>query len=383
MKIRDIELIGLEYGVPEAQAYGASRAMMSKRQTPLFLLHTEEGVSGVGEALTSPLLARANLEFLKPHFIGTDIHDRDATWSRLLNRFYHLGLQNPLIATYSGVNVAMLDALGKGLKLPVHKLLGGKARSKLTAYASNGYVTRNPQADLEGQLEKLKGQGYKGLKIKIGLGPDADEARCAAVRRILGNDMVLMVDVNGNYTAELALASMRRIDSHGIHWYEEPLPPQDYKGYAHLRSKGTIPVAAGESHHTAHDFLRLLESGCIDIAQPDVCSVGGLDEARRIADLCRLFNIRIAPHVWGSGVGLAAAIHFAASIPPYPHADPQLESAGVPFWLEYDVSNVALRDGILTRPFAVVEGMIEVPDAPGLGIELDPEGIERYRMAAV
>lgn len=224
MKIRDIEIIGLEYCVPEDKVYGASRAMMSKRQTPLFLLHTEDGITGVGEALTSPLLARANLEFLKPHFIGTDIHDRDATWSRLLNRFYHLGLQNPLIATYSGVNVAMPDALGKGLGLPVHKLIGGKARNKLTAYASNGYVTRNPQADLEAQLEKLKDQGYKCTKIKIGLNPASDEARCAAVRRIMGDDMVLMVDVNGNYTAELMLESMRRIDFYGIHWYEKPLP---------------------------------------------------------------------------------------------------------------------------------------------------------------
>lgn len=377
MKIRDIELFGIEHVVGEERAYGASRAILARRQTTLVRIRTADGIEGWGEALSSPVLMRANFELLKPQFLGADIHDRDVIFTRMLNRSYHLGLQNPLMAAYSGLNVAMLDALGKRYGVPACRLIGGMARRRLMAYASDGYITRNPQADLEASLEYISTLGLHAVKIKVGLGAASDEARVAAVRRILGNDIILMVDANGNYTVDMALESMRRIAPYNIHWYEEPLPPQDYRGYALLRSRAPMSVAAGESHHLAFDFQRLLEGGCIDVAQPDVCTVGGLDESRRIADLCRLHNIRVAPHIWGSGVGLAAGIQFAAALPPHPHS----EFAPVPTFVEYDVGDNPMRDGVLKTPLRPKDGWFDVGDTPGLGIEVDMAVVEKMRCA--
>lgn len=378
MKISEIDLFPIEHVVPPEKAYGASRAIMSRRQTVLVRLRTDEGIEGWGEALSAPVLVRANFELLRPQFLGTDIHDRDVIFTRMLNRSYHLGLQNPLIASYSGLNVAMLDALGKKYGVPACRLIGGLSKPKLMAYASDGYITRNPQPDLEASLEYIRTLNLPAIKIKVGLGPKVDVERVKAVRRILGDDIILMVDANGNYTFDLAMESMRRIEPYNIHWYEEPLPPQDYRGYALLRQRGMMSVAGGESHHMAFDFLRLLEGGCIDVAQPDVCTVGGLDESRRIADLCRLHNVRVAPHIWGSGLGLATGIQFAASLPPHPHS----EFEPVPTFVEYDVGDNRMRDGILKKPLRPnKDGWFEVGEAPGLGIEVDMAAVERMRCA--
>ena len=378
MKIRTVEAFGLEYRLAEDRAYGSARGLQSRRITTLVRIRTEDGIEGIGEAQAPPLLVRANLELLKPVFLQTDILDRDITFTRLLNRAYHLGLQGPLITAYSGLNIAMLDALGKGLGLPVCKLIGGMARREVAAYATGAYITRKPEADLDPQLETIRALGVSGAKIKIGLGADSDVSRVAAARRVLGDQIVLMVDANGNYTPDQALQSMNRISSYGIHWYEEPLPPQDYRGYAYLRTRAPMAISAGEAHYMAFDFQRLLEGGCIDVAQPTVTSCGGLDEARRIADLCRLYNVRVVPAAWGSGVGLAAAVQFAAALPPHPHS----EFEPVPSFVEYDVGENPLRDAVLTQPLVLREGAFAVSDSPGLGIVLDEEALRRYAVDA-
>jgi D-galactarolactone cycloisomerase len=373
MKIRFIEAIGLDYPLAADKAYGSARGLAPRRTTTLVRIRTEDGIEGIGEAQALPGLVRANLEVLKPAFIGTDIYDRDASFARLTNRLYHLSLTGPLIAAYSGLNIAMLDALGKSLGVPVCKLIGGMARSQVVAYATGAYNTRQPEADLAPQLEVIRRGGFLAAKIKIGLGIESDEARVREARRTLGDKMVLMVDSNGNYTADLALASMQGIAPYGIHWYEEPLPPQDFRGYAHLHARAPMAISAGEAHYTAFDFQRLIEAG-VDILQPTVASCGGLDEARRIADLCRLHNRRIVPAVWGSGVGLAAAVQFAASVAPHPHSD----SAPVPAYVEYDVGDNPLRDAILQNPIVIRDGSIAVSAAPGLGITLDEDAVKRY-----
>jgi D-galactarolactone cycloisomerase len=373
MKIKSIEAIGLAYELRPDRVYGSSVGIHPRRQVTLVRLRTEDGIEGIGDARAPAGLVRANLEILKGAFIGTDIHDREVVFTRLLNRLYHLGLQGPLIVAYSGLNIAMLDALGKGLKLPVCKLIGGQARREVTAYATGGHLTKR-ESDLEPQMEAIREMGVAGAKIKIGLGPESDAQRVATARKVLGDRMFLAVDPNANYTADVALDSMRRMEAHRIAWYEEPLKPHDYKGYAYLRSRAPMPVATGEAHHMVHDFQRLLDGGCIDIAQPAVCACGGLDEARKIADLCRMNSTRIVPAAWSSGVGLVAALHFAASIPPYPHA----EFEPTPQLLEYDVGENPLRDDILENPLRIVNGKIAVPDGPGLGLRLNEEAVRRY-----
>jgi D-galactarolactone cycloisomerase len=172
------------------------------------------------------------------------------------------------------------------------------------------------------------------------------------------------------------LECARAIAPFDIHWIEEPLPPADLRGYAELRARSPIPIAAGEAHHTIRDFHALIDGRCLDIVQPSIPAVGGLTEARRIATLALAANLRVTPHAWGGAVGLATACHFIASLPASPHTD----HPPYPQMLEYDMSDNALRTALLKKPLALQNGHVLLPDGPGLGIELDPATVERYRV---
>ena len=263
------------------------------------------------------------------------------------------------------------------LSLPVVKLLGGPARDRLPIYASGGYFTEKPEKELPEQLERLRVSGVKRAKIKISAGPQCDRERVSIARKVLGDDTGIIVDANGNYTYDEALESMRRIADYGIESYEEPLPPLNFDGYAALRARAPIPIATGEALYTAWDFKRLLDLCAVDIVQPDLSMCGGLRAGREIALLARLHHVRLSPHVWGAGVGLAAACHFVASLPDYPHSRNIVQ----PPLIEYDVGDNALRDTIFKEPIAVENGACVLPNRPGLGVELDPLAVRRFSEA--
>ncbi len=168
----------------------------------------------------------------------------------------------------------------------------------------------------------------------------------------------------------------RAIEPFGIHWIEEPLPPGDFRGYAELRARSPIALAAGEAHHTVRDFRALIDGRCIDIVQPSIPGVGGITEAKRIVALAHAQNLRVAPHVWGGAVGLATACHFLAALPATPHT----EHPPHPSMLEYDMSDNELRTKLLKTPLRLEDGHVLLPDGPGLGIELDWDAVERYRV---
>ena len=225
-------------------------------------------------------------------------------------------------------------------------------------------------------LAEAASHPYAGAKIKIGRGVRNDVERVRQARQALGPDKLLMVDINGAYTADVALECARAIEPFGIHWIEEPLPPGDLLGYAELRARSPIPLAAGEAHHTVRDFRALIDGRCVDIVQPSIPTVGGLTEARRIATLAHARNLRVAPHVWGGAVGLATACHFIAALPATPHTD----HPPYPLMLEYDMSDNALRTQLLKAPLKLEAGHVLLPDGPGLGIELDADAVQRYRV---
>jgi len=245
MKIKSIEAIGLAFDIPADRVYGSAVGIHPRRQVTLIRVRTEDGVEGIGDARGPVGLVRASLDMLRPSFIGTDIHDRDIHFTRFLNRAYHLGLQGPLIVACSGLNIAMLDALGKGLGLPVCKLIGGMARCEVTGYATGGYLTHNAERDFESQLEAIRVMGTVAARIKLALGPASYAARVAVARKHLGEEVMLEVDANSNYTVDLALQSRRAIEPRRIAWFEEPLKPHDY---AALRACAPIAISAGEAH---------------------------------------------------------------------------------------------------------------------------------------
>ncbi|MGI9452692.1 MAG: mandelate racemase/muconate lactonizing enzyme family protein [Geminicoccaceae bacterium] len=375
-KIRDIRLIPLAFVMKEGKAYGMARGKTAKRECGLIEVESDDGVIGVGEAFGPPKVTASYLDLIKEAFVGRTLFEPELVWSDIISRKYHLGLQNQMTACYSGINIACYDALGKTLGVSVADLLGGRGKERIPAYASDGYITDDPEGQLPTQLEHFADLGFSAAKIKIGLSPASDEARCTLARELLGDDMLIMVDANGNYSVDLTLESMARIAAHSIHFYEEPLPPQDVLGYRELGRRGTIPVATGEALYTIHDFARMVHPRAVDILQPDLTLCGGFDQAKGIAMQCQIHNLRYSPHCWGSAVGLAAAVHFLSALPDYPHSD----HLPTPRLLEYDVGENPLRDDLLTEPLTAIDGMVSVPDGPGLGIELDPKSVKRYRI---
>ncbi len=374
--IKDIRVIPLVYELGAAKAYGSSRGKTPVRACGLVELETSDGVVGIGEAWGPGKLARAYLDVIRGYYVGRDIFDHELVWPEIQARHYHMGIQNSLVACVSGIDVAAKDAIGKLLGLPLCKLIGGQARDRVPVYASGGYITNDPANGLARQLERVADRGYTAYKIKIGLGVASDVERCALARRIIGPDAKLMVDINGNYTADLVLESMRAVERFNIAFVEEPLPPQDYDGYEFLQGRIGVPVAVGEAHYTVHDFDRLARPRRCDILQPDLSLCGGIAQGRAIATLVQLHNLRLSPHVWGGVVGLAAAVHYMAALPATPHSDHD----PAPWLLEHDVGENGLRDQLLTEPLVARDGAIAVPTGPGLGITIDPAALKRFRV---
>ena len=283
--ITKLEIIPLIYRLPEGRAYGMARGLTSIRQASLVKLTTDDGVEGIGEAWGPPSITKAYLELIASHFVGREVYGFEHVTSAILSTHYHFGIQNQMTSCLSGIDIACLDAIGKMLGLPVVKLLGGPARDRLPIYASGGYFTETPEKDFPEQLERLRLTGVKRAKIKIGADPQSDRERVSIARKVLGDDIGIIVDANGNYTVDETLDSMRRIADYGIEWYEEPLPPLDFNGYAVLRPRAPIPIATGEALYTAWEFKRLLDLSAVDVVQPDLSMCGGLRIGREIAML--------------------------------------------------------------------------------------------------
>ena len=374
MEIASLEFIALSAALPEGRAYGMSKSLATARQTTLVRLRLADGTVGVGEAWGIPAVNIAYLPLLRPYLEGTNVLDVEHVFSRILAKHYHFGVQGPLIACISGIDMAAKDAAGKSLGLPVHRLIGGKRCDAVHVYGSGGYLTERSDEDFEPQIAAMVEGGHRAVKIKIGLSPASDEARVAAARRLLGPDVDLLVDINSNYTLDLARESISRMTPHGIGWVEEPLSPQDFAGYEILQRWSPVPIATGEALYTAYDFRRLLERRAADVIQPDLSLCGGFWQGRAIAQMTSLDHVRLSPHVWGSSVGLAAAVHYVAALPIYPHAD----NVPKPPLVEYDLGRNPLREEIVREPLRPVDGVIAVPDAPGLGIEIDWDAVERH-----
>jgi D-galactarolactone cycloisomerase len=374
--IKSLTFIGLEYAFAPQKAYGMSRGGGFRRQGGLVEVETDTGVRGIGEAFGNPLVTREYFRMVEPMFSGQSVFDFDHVEARVRNAMYHLGVGNQLTACLGAINVALFDAIARGFGVRVCDLIGGCGTTRIPAYASTGFFSDDPDRQLDHMLAEAANHPYAGVKIKIGRGIKDDVARARRALEVLGPDRLLMVDINGAYTADVAFECIRAIEPFGIHWVEEPLPPGDLRGYAELRARSAVPIAAGEAHHTLRDFRALIDGRCIDIVQPSIPGTGGLTEAKRIATLAHAQNLRVAPHVWGGAVGLATACHFIASLPAKPHTD----HPPYPLMLEYDMSDNALRTELLKTPLKLDRGHIVLPDGPGLGIELDPAVVKRYRV---
>lgn len=367
-----VEAIPLRYALRDG-GYGSSRGIVDARETTIVRLETSDGVVGWGEAWGPPVAVVPLIDELADGIRGSEVDGPVPFVTNRLHQHYHRG-GGLFAAALSGIEIAMWDVLGRTLGVSVATLMGGRARENVVPYASGGYVTPDRDLDTFRELLSEAVQGFAGAKIKCGLGVREDVERATAAREVLGTDRALMVDINGNYTADQAITVACHLRDLDVTWLEEPLPPDDFDGLRLLRV-GAVPIAAGEALYTRSPFRHLVTERAVDVVQPDVTKVGGLAEARAICELARAWNIRVSPHVWGGGIGLAAALQLLAAVPDYPHTinTPQ------PLWLELDRGDNALRESLLTEPLRPESERLAVPTGPGLGVEIDTDALARLR----
>jgi D-galactarolactone cycloisomerase len=373
MKIRDVKTYRLDAALAEPFAY--SQAWYDHRGALLVEIIGEDGLSGWGEAFGPPLLTAPVVEFYKPLLVGADALATELHWQNLYNRLRDHGQKGLTVEALSAVDIALWDLKGRHLGLPVHRLMGGPLRSRVQAYATGFYRKRdgNPLSYLVDEALQQADAGFSAIKLKLGFGIDEDIRLCREVRRAVGDTMAIMVDANHAYDATAAIRVGRQIEDLDIAWFEEPVPPEDLQGYRQVKSALHIPIAGGEAEFTRWGFRSILVDRVIDILQPDVCAAGGLSECKKIADMANAFGVRVNPHVWGSGVALAASLQLIATLPDNP---PGLHP--IPPLLELDQSEHPIRMAILREPIRHQAGWVEVPTDPGLGIEIDRTAFAKF-----
>jgi L-rhamnonate dehydratase len=343
----------------------------------LVRVHTNLGVVGIGEADTSPYLARTMIEMPSSHLIarglrevlvGEDPLAIDRLWHLMYRASYHYGRAGVALHVISAIDMALWDIAGKVAGRPVHDLLGGSRILDVPVYASE--VMPETAEEVRAIADAAVAAGYRALKLGWGpLGQDLDRdvELVGAARTALGPERTLMVDGGMAYTVKSAIALVRRLAELDVYWLEEPLAADDYDGYRRLADAVGIRIAAGEADSGLAPYRALVERGHVDVLQPDLARCGGFTVARGIAQLALERGVEAVPHCFSTGVLVAASLHFVAA----------LER---PTWSEYSVADSPFVSGLLAEPLEFADGMLRVPTGPGLGIDLDDELIERMRV---
>lgn len=374
MKITAVRTYILE--APLSQALACSRGWYHTRTAMLVEIETDKGIVGWGECYGPARVTAATVDYIIPWLIGEDPLRSDYLWHMIYGRLRDHGQKGVVIQALGGIDVALWDIKGKYFDVPVHQLLGGAQRTEITAYATGLYRRRggDPIRYLAEEARGYVAEGFPALKLRVGFGVDDDAAVTHAVREAIGPTVAMMVDANHAYDSVAAIRLGRIIEQHDIGWFEEPVPPEDIAGYRAVKSALSIPIAGGECEFTRFGFRELFVTHALDIAQPDTCAAGGLSECKKIADMAEAFGVRYNPHVWGTGIAIAASLQLLAVLPP--QTPPSLRPIA-PI-LEFDRTEHPIRQSILVEPIEHARGIVRVPDRPGLGIEIDRKALARF-----
>jgi D-galactarolactone cycloisomerase len=379
MKVTDV--ITHVLSTPLAEPFAFSMGWVHRRSTMIVEITTDTGVTGWGESLCHglqpPEIAATIVETaLKPIVLGQDPFDVDVLWERMYNLTRPFGQKGAVPNAISAVDIALWDCLGRSLRMPVHKLLGGAYRTHVQPYATGFYRTKGKSypADAIEEAKRHVGNGFTAMKLKTGFGVEEDIDYIFAVRQGIGVGPKLMIDANHAYNVASARRILKAIEPAAIHWFEEPISPEDIDGYRELKGLTSIYLAAGENEFTKFGFRDWIAKRAVDILQPDLCSAGGFTECRKIAALAQAWHTMLIPHVWASGIGLAASLQFLATIPPSPLALKPIEPM-----LEYDQSSHPFRQDLIFGAIGMVDGRVQIPTGPGLGVEINRDVIETYQ----
>ena len=368
MKITDVEGLVLRPGEVDAtRADGTQDAFIVK-------IRTDEGIVGVGEGDTSPYVAREMITMPASHSIARGFRELligqeplrvRPLWAKMFGATYHYGRDGAALHVLSAIDMALWDIVGKVAGLPVSQLLGGREADHVIGYASE--VMPETPEDVASLTRRVVDEGFSALKLGWGpLGEDCgrDVELVTAAREGLGPDRMLMIDGGMAYSLRGAREFCRRVEALDLFWFEEPFEADDFRSYQRLTDCVGIRIACGEAHSTTAPFRRLIEAN-VDVLQPDLGRCGGFTTASDIAAMSReQGSVMVVPHCFSTDVLLAATLQFVTTL-----AGERL--------IEYPVTASKRLGTILTEAVTPVNGVLQVPGGPGLGIELDDDEVER------
>ena len=376
MKITDVEaIVWRQPALDESIADGSQDDLVVR-------VHTDAGIVGVGEVDSAPEVVKAVIDAPASHaiasglrhvLIGRDPSDIAGLWDAMYRASIYFGRRGVALHAISGVDIALWDIKGKALGKPVSELIGTIQRTRVRAYAST--LMPNTEVETARKVSALIEQyGFTAVKLgwgPLGQDPTRDVQLARAARQAAGDKVDVLIDAGLGYGTDATAATRvaRELEQLGVFWLEEPFLPDELQAYAQLADTVDIKIAAGEEDTTRRDFQELIERGHVDVVQPDVTRCGGITELLRIAALARELGKACVPHAWKSGIIKAASLHVNAVLPEA-------------LFQEYCVAETPLNTGLTRQTFPLKDGFVEVPTGPGLGVDLDPEVLERYAVGA-
>lgn len=385
MRIKSVQAWWVRIPIEASRQHRSDFGRLATFDAAILRIETDDGLVGWGEGKNAAgsagtyagLVHLLNQE-VAPRLIGRDPGDISAIWDMLYNGVRHetaakaghampeLSRRGLSVAAISAVDIALWDILGKSLGVPVWKLLGGRKADRLPAYASGGWADAGKIGE---QLQSyIDAGGFRSLKMRVGAmdgAPPASAARVRAARKAIGGSVDLMVDAHGTYTVADARRFMELVRDCDLAWFEEPVIGDDKPGMAEVRASGNVPIAAGESEATRFAFRDLAMLRAADIFQPDPAFCGGITEAMRIGALTSAFNLRLAPHLWAGAPCFFSGLHICAASP-------------ASFVIEYSLGANPMIHDLVEDEVSVKDGMIEIPDAPGLGFTMNERFLEAH-----
>ena len=377
MKITDVEAVVLrQEAVDEGIADGSQDDLV-------ILVHTDEGITGIGEVDSAPEAVAALVRRQSSHaiagslqelLVGHDPLDVEGLWDRMYRGLIYIGRRGIAIHALSGIDIALWDLRGKALDKPVCELIGTPRRDRVRAYASMLMPER--EDEVRERVTAVRESGFTAVKLgwgPLGRDPEHDVRLAAAAVEAGGDGFDVLIDAGLGYgaDAQTAIGVARELERLGVGWLEEPFEPDEYEAYAELADAVEIPIAAGEQDATRWGFRELIERGHVDVVQPDVTRCGGITELLRIAELADGHGVKTVPHAWKSGIIKAASLHVNAVLPDA-------------LYQEYCVAETPINTALTRQRLPVeADGCVAVPTGPGLGIDLDEDVLASLRVEAL
>lgn len=371
MKITKVEAIELR--LPEEEIMYAPTGT---NDTLIIKIHTDEGIVGIGEVESSPRMAKAVIEApysnsvtsgLSRLLIGMNPLDIEVINEKLYQETFYVGRRGLVLHAIGGVDIALWDIAGKYYNQPVYRLLGGAFHEKIRVYASNLF---QPTPELTYERAKwCREQGFTAAKFGwCGFGENEakDVALIEAIRRGMGEDASIMVDVGCAWDVKTAKQRARAFEPYHLKWIEEPLAQDNVEGYGELSKASSVPIAAGEGEAGVFAYRDLIERGNVDVVQVDL-SKNGITTAQKVATMAELHHKHVCNHFYSTPIDLAASVQWIAA----------QKNADI---LEYCMEDTTIRNDLIMESFEPVDGYIQVPDRPGLGITLNEDVVEKYRV---